>query len=217
MIGNPKGRSADPSAGMSRPLDTELVQSDEQLMRAVQRGDLGSYEELVARHQSTVYGLCLTMLRSREDAEEAVQDSFLKLFRARDRFDPARRLEPWLLRIAGNTCRDALRRRRAEPPRATTDSDQLAQILVDPRSTQLERRDAMKQLVQHEVGRLSERLRLPLQLRYEQGLNNSQIAESLGISLSNVKVRLAEAKDLMQGRLQRAQDGDPDVEPEVQS
>ena len=58
-----------------------------------------------------VYGLALSILRNPEDAEEAAQDAFVKLFVSRQKFDTARDLEPWLLRIAGNAGRDRLRRR----------------------------------------------------------------------------------------------------------
>ena len=85
--------------------------TDQDLMRQVQDGDVAAFERVVDRHKRSVFGLCFTMLRSREDAEEASQDTFLKLFRGRDLYDPSRPLQPWILRIAGNTCRDLIRRR----------------------------------------------------------------------------------------------------------
>lgn len=174
---------------------------DETLMRDVQRGDIAAFEAIVERHKGMVYGLCYSMLRSREDAEESAQDTFVKLFRARDRFDAERRLEPWLLRIAGNTCRDALRRRRTEGPPLTTsiDSDQLSRLVPDPDTGVWN--EATRQAVRHELDRLSDKLRLPLLLRYVNGFTNQQVAEALGISVSNVKVRMARAKDVLQGRL----------------
>lgn len=173
-------------------------------MRLVQAGDLRAFEQLVDRYKTVVFNLALSMLRSREDAEEAAQDTFVKLFRAREQFEAGRQLEPWLMRIAGNTCRDLLRRRRAAHlPRASAeDQRELAQMLVDPRSLGREWTEAVEQAVRHEVERLSERLRLPLLLKYLNGSTNKQIADVLGISVSNVKVRLARAKSILQGRLQ---------------
>ncbi|MFY9345381.1 MAG: sigma-70 family RNA polymerase sigma factor, partial [Planctomycetota bacterium] len=86
--------------------------SDNELMLQIQAGDLGAFEQLVTRYQTMVHGLAMSILRRPEDAEEATQDAFLKLFRARASFDAARALEPWLLRIAGNACRDKARRRK---------------------------------------------------------------------------------------------------------
>ncbi len=108
-----------------------------------------------------------------------------------------------MLRIAGNTCRDLLRRRRAERvPRSTSMSPELADTVSDPRCDGRDPIEAGRQAVRHELGLLSDKLRLPLVLRYVNGLTNRQVAEVLGISVSNVKVRMARAKDLLQNRLQ---------------
>jgi RNA polymerase sigma-70 factor (ECF subfamily) len=179
------------------------TETDEQLMTAAKEGDIASFEVLVDRYKEVVFGLARSMLRSTEDAEEAAQDTFVKLFRARDQFDDSRRLEPWLLRIAGNTCRDALRRRRSEhlPLVHDDDGDALSRTVADPRSLSREWSEANRQMIRHELDSLSDKLRLPLILKYSNGLTNQQIAEALDISISNVKVRVARAKDLLQSRL----------------
>lgn len=173
-------------------------------MLRVQAGDLAAFEMLVERYQNMVYGLALSIVRSPEDAEEAAQDAFVKLFRARHQFDGTRDLEPWLLRIAGNACRDRLRRRRAAalPVLEDLDGEDIAQHLPDNRGG-LTAAQAVQQLVRNELDRLSERARLPLELKYLRGMTNQQIAEALGISVSNVKVQLARAKDVLQSRLER--------------
>ncbi len=174
------------------------------LMLRVQAGDLDAFQILVERHQRLVYGLALSILRNPEDAEEAAQDAFLKLFRARDQFDHGRALEPWLLRIAGNACRDRLRRRRAAtlPSLPQLDAAELAQVLPDPRQDRSEQ-ERMQESVRTELGHLSDRTRLPLELKYLRGMTNQQIAEALGISVSNVKVQLARGKDILAMRLER--------------
>ena len=184
-----------------------MTQSHEtKLMLAVQSGDLSAFEQLVERYQDMVYGLALSMLRSPEDAEEAAQDAFVKLFRARDQFDATKEVEPWLLRIAGNACRDRLRRRKVLghlPVLRDECAQELASQIADP-SVPGESAAAMRQLIRSELDRLSERARLPLELKYLRGMTNAQIAEVLGISLSNVKVQLARAKDILAGRLEKA-------------
>jgi len=174
-------------------------------MLRVQSGDLGAFEQLVERYQDMVYGLALSILRSPEDAEEAAQDAFLKLFRARDQFDATREVEPWLLRIAGNACRDRLRRRRVVgslPVMRDEGADALAQRVADPGAS-ADNAAAMQQAVRAELDRLSERARLPLELKYLRGMTNQQIADALGISVSNVKIQLARAKDILASRLER--------------
>ena len=170
-------------------------------MLRVQAGDLEAFEVLVERFQSAVHGLAISMLRRPEDAEEATQDTFLKLFRARGRFDGERRLGPWLLRIAGNACRDRLRRRRAaEPPVSRlAGSDDLLRELPDPRHVGAA--DQVTPLLHRELERLSPKMRVPLELKYLRGFTNQRIAESLGISVSNVKVQIARGKDILASRL----------------
>lgn len=167
-------------------------------MLRVQAGDLEAFEQLVERFQSMVYGLAMSILRRPEDAEEAAQDSFLKLFRARSQYDGSRSLEPWLLRIAGNACRDKLRRRRvAESPLASMEA---GMDFADARSAGVNR-TLVDHSVRGELEQLSERVRLPLELKYLRGFTNQQIAEALQISLSNVKVQLARGKDILASRL----------------
>jgi RNA polymerase sigma-70 factor (ECF subfamily) len=178
-------------------------------MLRVQAGDLAAFEQLVERHQDMVYGLALSILRSPEDAEEAAQDAFLKLFRARDRFEPGRALEPWLLRIAGNVARDRLRRRRTAwlPTVADAEGEAAAVNVPDPASVRTRRDHGLGSVVRQELDRLSEKVRVPLELKYLRGLSNQQIADALGISLSNVKVQVARGKDILQSRLGREVEG----------
>lgn len=184
------------SKSMVRPKDPEL-------MLRVKRGEVDAFADLVERHKGLVYGLCLSMLRSREDAEEAAQDTFLKLFRSRELYDQGRPLEPWLLRIAGNTSRDVLRRRMGS--RVTVvrdgDGDLLMQLIEDQKAATDNDQTDTRQAVRHAIAQMQERFRLPLLLRYLNGLTNQRIAEALGISVSNVKMRLARAKDVLQSRL----------------
>ncbi|MCA8975564.1 MAG: sigma-70 family RNA polymerase sigma factor [Planctomycetes bacterium] len=176
-------------------------QPDNALMLRVQAGDLEAFAQLVARFQNMVYGLTLSILRRREDAEEAAQDAFVKLFRARDSFDSQKSFEPWLLRIAGNASRDKLRRRRVnETPMQRNDEDELFEY-ADPRTTPdpgLQDGEAVRQALDG----LSQKVRLPLELKYLRGLTNQQIASALEISVSNVKVQIARGKDILASRLE---------------
>jgi RNA polymerase sigma-70 factor (ECF subfamily) len=181
---------------MSRP-------SDQLLMLRAKEGDTDAFELLVERHKDMVYGVCFSVLRSRQDSEEAAQDTFLKLFRKRDLYDENRALEPWLLRIAGNTSRDMARRRRATslPGTREQQGQSALELVEDSRLSMRRQQDLTGQAVRQEIERMSERIRVPLELRYLNGLTNVEIAQVMGISLSSVKQRLARGKDLLQSRL----------------
>jgi RNA polymerase sigma-70 factor (ECF subfamily) len=176
-------------------------------MLRVQAGDLDAFAQLVERFQEMVHGLALSILRRQEDAEEAAQDTFVKLFRAREQFDGSRNLEPWLLRIAGNACRDKLRRRRvAELPLAKGDDGDLLMDLPDHRQQTGAERQVVDHTVRGELEQLSDKVRLPLELKYLRGMTNQQIATALGVSVSSVKVQLARGKDILASRLQEVRE-----------
>ncbi len=78
-------------------------------------GDQFSFSQLVGRFRGQVYGLCYRMLGQREDAEDATQETFLRVARNLDRWDPDRAFEPWLLTIAGNRCRSRLAKKMRRP------------------------------------------------------------------------------------------------------
>lgn len=185
--------------------------SDQELMRRVKAGQVDAFEEVVERYKAGIYALCFSMLRSREDAEEAAQDTFVKLFRNRQQFDEERALEPWLMRIAGNASRDLLRRRRSQRSvpmggDGEDGEDFFLQSLEDKKGSAERHRAATREAVRQVIQEMSERFRQPLVLRYLNGLTNRQIAETLGISISNVKLRLARAKDVLQSRLTEIRD-----------
>ncbi|HLU38244.1 MAG TPA: sigma-70 family RNA polymerase sigma factor, partial [Planctomycetota bacterium] len=183
--------------------------TDEERMLLVKEGDVDVFAEIVERYKGVVFNLALSILRSREDAEEAAQDAFLKLFRARHLYDADRPLEPWLLRIAGNACRDLLRRRRASALPVVRDDvgENLAALVADIRADGRESRALLSQAIRHELEQLSDKYRVPLELKYRHGFTNQQIAEAVGISVSNVKVRVARAKDVLESRLERILEG----------
>ncbi len=79
-------------------------------------------------------------------------------------------------------------------------------LMEDPRLMHAPERAATRQAVRHAVDQMNERFREPLVLRYLNGLSNRQIAEALGISVSNVKIRLARAKDVLHSRLSEVRD-----------
>ncbi|HUE72261.1 MAG TPA: sigma-70 family RNA polymerase sigma factor [Pirellulaceae bacterium] len=85
------------------------------MVKSCLAGDQTAMLALVARFQGQVFGLCYRMLGQRQDAEDAAQETFLRVLRNLHRWDPSRDFEPWLLAIAGNRCRTALASRKRRP------------------------------------------------------------------------------------------------------
>jgi len=96
---------------VTSPTDVELIQR-------VASGDSDAFDELMRRHEQMVFAVCLRIMGSRDTALDAVQDTFLTVFRKADRFRAEAAFTTWLYRVATNTCFDLLRkakRRRTEP------------------------------------------------------------------------------------------------------
>ncbi len=86
--------------------------SDEELARRAAAGERAPFEELVRRHRSRVFALALRICRNADDAEDALQETFIAAHRALPRFDGRARVSTWLYRIATNKCYDIVARRR---------------------------------------------------------------------------------------------------------
>ncbi len=89
--------------------------TDELLMRELCLGDRGALAELVGRYQADIFRFCVHYLRDPGRAEEVAQETFVRVYTARERFDVSRRFKPWVLCIARNLCLNELKRKRAVP------------------------------------------------------------------------------------------------------
>jgi RNA polymerase sigma-70 factor (ECF subfamily) len=161
------------------------VGSDEDLMASVQAGSTEALAALVDRWRGPLYAFLWR--RAGDSADDLFQESWIRVARARDRFDRNRRFSTWLFQIANNLCRD--RWRRLEARRRALDS------LRHEEHTRGRDHVAAPELpadgrVERLLERLSDRLREVLVLRYYQDLGEAEIAEILGIPRGTVKSRL---------------------------
>ena len=85
-----------------------------ELIRLAQRGDADAFGQLVARHQQAVFNVTYRLTGNRQEAEDVAQETFVRAYRALNRFDLERPFAPWLYRIAANTALSWIRRRRPE-------------------------------------------------------------------------------------------------------
>jgi RNA polymerase sigma-70 factor, ECF subfamily len=90
--------------------------SDARLVKRAARGDRAAFDELVLRHRDRVWAIALRMCRDREDAEDALQETFVAAWRSLDRFAGRSEVTTWLYRIAVNKSHDVIARRRASAP-----------------------------------------------------------------------------------------------------
>ena len=169
-----------------------------------QRHDAEALGEIYRRYVRRVFGLCRYMLESRESAEDATSEVFLKLQRSIDKYDGSIPFPRWLLRVAGNQCIDVLRRRRrgrqviveAEDGTAVmeaTSSD------ASPLGTVIQMEERAQ--LQAAIARLPENYRVPLVLRYYSELSYDEIGQQLGLNRDHVAVLIFRAKQELRRKL----------------
>lgn len=160
--------------------------SREELLHACASGDRTALHNLYKGTAPQLFGLALSILRSRELAEDVVQDSFVVVWRQARSFDPTRGAAmAWLARIVRNRCFDLLRRHGRETPL----DDVVVQSWEDPASSPADlaalSQDAER--LRDCLDELDESPRKSLMLAYFEGMTYTQVAERMGAPLSTVK------------------------------
>ncbi|MGE5174887.1 MAG: RNA polymerase sigma factor [Hyphomicrobiales bacterium] len=174
--------------------------SDGELVRLVRGGETDAFAELVRRTQRAGYRLARRITRNHEDADDVLQDSYVKAYHALDRFTTHLPFGPWFLTIVSRTALTKIRdgRRRAAEPlddpgegTAGTLGDRVADPAHDPAA--FERRVR----VERAFARLSEDHRAILALRVDGDLSYEAIAAALEIPVGTVMSRLARAREAL--------------------
>jgi len=161
-----------------------------------------TFEDLVRVHQDEVYGLALRILGDRDTALEVANTAFLKAYRAFDRYDPARPVRHWLLRIASNEAISAGRRISRDRARSAGADSALtvADARPGPDTVAIGREDAAA--IRRAVLALPDLYRVPVVLRYFNDLAVEDIARVTGRPASTVGVQLLRARALLRSALE---------------
>jgi RNA polymerase sigma-70 factor (ECF subfamily) len=189
----------------------EQDQGDEELMHAFCRGDARSFEMLVARHQRGVFNFLFRSVRNQSRAEELLQEVFLRVVRARSRYEASAKFTTWLYSIARNLCVDESRRAKfrdhqsLDAPRRGKDgagSPMVAQLAAEQVPTD-EAADAptIRNRVEAAVQSLPEEQREVFLLRQISGLSFREIADAVGIPENTVKSRMRYALEKLRVEL----------------
>ncbi|MEJ3958972.1 sigma-70 family RNA polymerase sigma factor [Brachymonas sp. G13] len=174
-------------------ITTSLLTDDDCIARA-QCGDAAAFAELVRRFQERVYRFLLRLTRTREDAQDLTQETFMHAYEALPRWRPDAQFSTWLLRIARNQAYDMLRRSQRvdfvalEPEHAAQLVDTGPTPDVALQGTQ------QLQLLDAALGRLPADQREVLLLREIEQLSYDEIAQVLDVPLGTIKSRIARAR-----------------------
>ena len=190
---------------LSEPPSEELV-----LVRAAKGGDDGAFNELVRRYDRNVFRIAQHITQNREDAEDVVQDAFLKAYTNLQQFQEQSKFYTWLVRIAVNEALMKLRRRR---PERTVSLDEDIQVGEDsvprevadwsPNPEQNYNQAELREILTRTIQGLPPGFRTVFILRDVEGLSTEETADALELSIPAVKSRLLRARLQLRERLNR--------------
>lgn len=180
-----------------------------ELVRRAQSGDLAAFNTLVIQHQDAAYSLARRFLGTREAAEDATQEAFIRAYRRIDSFR-GERFRSWLFSIVANAARDELRRRKRRPQLSLDEArDDPERPSLDPPdpgpSPEAEAlRGDLRAALERALLELPEDWREVVILSDVQGLAYEEIAETLSLPLGTVKSRLSRARGRLRDILRQS-------------
>ena len=151
-------------------------------------GNQTAMQEFVDRFRGQVFGLCYRMLGQREDAEDATQETMVRVVRNLNRWDQNRAFEPWLLTIAGNRCRTRLAKRMRRPVNISLEHP------IEDSSHQTREADLLAEELKLALNHLIDDYRQAFALFYEKEMCYAEIAEAMDVPLGTVKTWVHRAR-----------------------
>lgn len=186
-----------------------MNQLDTRLAKLARGGDRAAFAELVELYKEKIYHLAYRMLQNRHEAEEIVQETFLRVFTNLDRYDEDQKFSTWIYRIGTNLCIDRLRKRKINysldaemgdgegndwystlPSREETPDQQL--LLSETQSQ-----------IRQSIETLPEKYKAVVILRYLQDLSLQEISEVLSMPVTTIKTRLHRGREFLRKKLEQ--------------
>lgn len=177
--------------------------SDDEIINNIRGGAKHQLAQLVDRYKDQAMTLVVRMLKNREDAEEVVQDAFVRAYNGLDKFEGNAKFSTWLYRIVYNLCLTKISKQRKLPQSVDIDDGEEIHFAdeqaIDPHM-ELESKDVVA-LIRRIIERMPERYSSILSLFYFQELSYDEICEVTQLPLGTVKAHLFRARNMLQQRL----------------
>src|SRR5882757_9677886 len=176
---------------------------DRALVKAAQQGDMGAFEELVARHRDKIYARALSMMRNEEEAIDLSQEAWVKGWQRLKQFQGESGFGTWMTRIVINLCLDQLRKQKRQRTESIEAMDEesggverhMPVVTVNP-TAGLERQE-LRQRINKALGQLSHEHRTVLVLHEFEEMEYKEIAKAMECSIGTVMSRLFYARRKM--------------------
>ena len=172
---------------------TDRAADDAALIEQYLTGDVDAFEALMRAHEDRVFSICLRMLRDREAALDATQETFIAVFRKADRFAGRSAFSTWLYRVAVNTCYDVARRNQRRKVTPLPEGFDPADPTAGDDYTSAEVRPD----IEAAIDSLPADFRAAVILSDLEGLALETISEALGVPIGTVKSRVFRARRLL--------------------
>jgi RNA polymerase sigma-70 factor, ECF subfamily len=178
--------------------------TDQQIIEAIRLGDVRKYALLVDAHKDKAFTLALRLVGDRHEAEELVQDAFMRAYRALGSFRGDAKFSTWLYRIVYNLCLTRVSRRRSQGEQLDVHEEMLDNVFVDDESAgadeMLESEDR-KAILTAELQQLPENYRVAVTLFYLEEMSYEEMVSVLNMPLGTVKTNLFRGRNLLRQRL----------------
>jgi RNA polymerase sigma-70 factor, ECF subfamily len=192
------------------PLPSTVVKDDEgSLVAAAKAGDISAFETLVGRYERKIFRLAQNITQNKEDAEDVMQEAFLKSYQHLGEFQGNSRFYTWLVRIAVNQALMKLRKRRPNQvsldEEVDTGEDTMPREVEDwgPSPEERYKQAELGTILNSTIAELEPPFRIVFQLRDIEELSTEETAEALGLSIPAVKSRLLRARLKLRQKLNR--------------
>jgi RNA polymerase sigma-70 factor, ECF subfamily len=187
--------------------------TDEELMARLCEGDRDALADLVLRYQNDIFRFCLHYLREVERAKELAQETFIRVYVARARFDGKRKFRPWVLCIARNLCLNDLKRKKTVPMEsleeyastARVESGEVLRSLADSPDQHMMANER-RELLEEALASLDEESREIVVLRFFQRMQARDIAEIVDSTEGAVRTRLHRILKTLRGKYEPMRD-----------
>jgi RNA polymerase sigma-70 factor (ECF subfamily) len=174
---------------------------DRDLILSYKRGEADAFDRLMALHTDKVFALAWGVLMNREDAMDAVQEVFVKLYKSLPRFSESDNVSAWLYRVCLNHCIDRKRRIKTSRTELTDDDWERLQGHESDEPEYRAYQSEVGRVIRSAVDKLPERQRIVFILRHYRLLSINEIAQALGCSSGAVKAHLSRATAHLRDRL----------------
>ncbi len=175
-----------------------MIATDEELVLAAQHGDAAAMNELLVRHYDRVHAVCRRIAGASRDADDATQETMIRVVRHLDKFDGRSSFGTWVYRIATNTSLDELRKRRRRPQLQVVSDEHDAPLeFADPMADREIEASLDRSAIDNALASLPEDFRTPLIMRDVADLDYEEIAQTLGVPIGTVKSRIARGRRQM--------------------